>query len=67
MKLIHMDEDAKNSHLVSMVEFEGSLIALYLFDVTEINRYIRENQEQRMAAASSISTIMTRRWRMWKR
>ena len=32
------------------MEFEGSLIALYLFDVTEINHYIRENQEQRMAA-----------------
>lgn len=31
-------------------EFEGCLIALYLFDTTEINRYIRENQEQRMAA-----------------
>jgi len=50
MKLIHMDEDVKNSHLSSTVEFEGALIALYLFDITEINHYIRENQEQRMAA-----------------
>lgn len=50
MKLIHMDEDMKNGHLTSTVEFEGSLIALYLFDITEINHYIRENQEQRMAA-----------------
>ena len=50
MKLIHMEENMKNSHLINTVEFEGSLIALYLFDVTEINHYIRENQEQRMAA-----------------
>lgn len=50
MKLIRMDEDMKGAHLTSTVEFEGSLIALYLFDITEINHYIRENQEQRMAA-----------------
>ena len=50
MKRISMDEDMRGTHLVSTVEFEGSLIAIYLFDVTEINYYIRENQEQRMAA-----------------
>lgn len=50
MKLIRMDEDMKGAHLTNTVEFEGSLIALYLFDITEINHYIRENQEQRMAA-----------------
>ena len=50
MKLIRMDEDMKGAHLTSTVEFEGSLIAMYLFDITEINHYIRENQEQRMAA-----------------
>ena len=50
MKLIRMDEDMKGAHLTSTVEFEGSLIELYLFDITEINHYIRENQEQRMAA-----------------
>lgn len=50
MKLIHMGEDDKDGHLTGTVEFGGSLIALYLFDVTEINHYIRENQEQRMAA-----------------
>ena len=50
MKLIRMYEDMKGAHLTSTVEFEGSLIALYLFDITEINHYIRENQEQRMAA-----------------
>ena len=32
------------------MEFEGSLVALYLFDITEINHYIRENQEQRLVA-----------------
>lgn len=50
LKLLHMEEDMTRSHLVSTVEFEGSLVALYLFDITEINHYIRENQEQRMAA-----------------
>ncbi len=51
MKLITMEERADSSHLTSSLEFEGSLIALYLFEVTEINRYIRENQEQRMAVS----------------
>lgn len=50
MKRISMDENMRGTHLVSTVEFEGSLVAIYLFDITEINRYIRENQEQRMAA-----------------
>lgn len=50
MKRISMGEDMKGTHLVSTVEFEGSLIAIYLFDITEIKYYIRENQEQRMAA-----------------
>ena len=50
MKLITLEERIESSHLVSALEFEGSLIAVYLFDVTEINRYIRENQEQRMVA-----------------
>lgn len=49
MKLIHMNENTGSGRPAGSMEFEGSLIALYLFDITEINRYIRENQEQRMA------------------
>ncbi len=50
MKLICMSEDTGRGRLAGPMEFEGNLIALYLFDITEINRYIRENREQRMAA-----------------
>lgn len=48
MKLITMREEQKSITLGD--DFEGHLIALYLFDTTEMNRYIRENQEQRMVA-----------------
>lgn len=50
MKLISMDHGEETSDLLGEAGFEGHLIALYLFDITEINYYIRENQEQRMVA-----------------
>lgn len=50
MKRISMEEEPSASKLVDEDAFEGCLIALYLFDITEINQYIRENQEQRMVA-----------------
>lgn len=50
MKLISMDQPLNAGSLLDEPEFDGRLIALYLFDTTEINRYIKENQEQRMAA-----------------
>jgi len=50
LRRIDMDDTAEASSLVDEDTFEGSLVALYLFDITEINKYIRENQEQRMAA-----------------
>lgn len=50
MKLINMKDDAGVDGLLEDEEFAGSLIALYLFETTEINRYIRENREQRMVA-----------------
>lgn len=49
MKLIHMG-GKKNSSMLNEAGFDGRLIVLYLFDTTEINRLIRENKEQRMAA-----------------
>ena len=50
MKLITMDQPLNAGSLLDEPEFDGCLIALYLFDTTEINRYIKENREQRMAA-----------------
>ena len=46
MKCVHAkwgDED-------DFIDASNSLIAVYLFDDTEIKKYIRENQEQKMAA-----------------
>lgn len=50
MKLIEMGKTLNESNLINGEEVEGHLIALYLFDMTEINWHIRENQEQRMVA-----------------
>ena len=49
MKRIQMDECLPNAEeLIESEAVEGCLIALYLFDTTEINRRIRENEDQRM-------------------
>ena len=51
MKRIQMDENLSNAEdLIEPETVEGCLIALYLFDTTEINRRIRENEDQRMVA-----------------
>ena len=50
MKLINLKDDAGVDGLLDDVENTEDLIALYLFETTEINRYIRENREQRMVA-----------------
>ncbi|MCC8139532.1 MAG: DHH family phosphoesterase [Lachnospiraceae bacterium] len=50
LKLIDLSEDADDDGAVQESDFEGQLVALYLFETTEINRYIRENREQRMVA-----------------
>lgn len=48
MKYISMSEISENNNLVDAPDYEGYLIAFYLFDETEINYYIRENQDQRL-------------------
>ena len=49
MKRTQMDECLPNAEeLIESEAVEGCLIALYLFDTTEINRRIRENEDQRM-------------------
>lgn len=50
MKRVALDNTEKFNDFLEVKEFEGTIIALYLFDTTEMNRYIRENEEQRMVA-----------------
>ncbi len=50
MRYIDMVDSIHPGNIPEEDGFSGSLIALYLFDTTEINRYIRENEEQRMVA-----------------
>ncbi|MCD8249594.1 MAG: DHH family phosphoesterase, partial [Lachnospiraceae bacterium] len=50
LKLIDLSGDADDEEESLESDFEGQLVALYLFETTEINRYIRENREQRMVA-----------------
>lgn len=51
LKRIYFDSIAHKSDILSMAESEEYLTALYLFDETELNRYIKENEEQKLVAA----------------
>lgn len=50
MKRISLEDAIQTGSLLAGGDSGSALIALYLFDTTEINRHIRENQEQRMVA-----------------
>ncbi|MBO5070657.1 MAG: DHH family phosphoesterase [Roseburia sp.] len=50
MRRIYFDSMTQGSTMVSLDESEEYLTAIYLFDETEMNRYIRENEEQRLVA-----------------
>lgn len=50
MKRIYFDSMTQDSTIVSLDEADEYLTAIYLFDETELNRYIRENEEQRLVA-----------------
>lgn len=50
MKRIYFDAVMEGSSIVSLEQSEEYLTALYLFDETELNRYIKENEEQRLVA-----------------
>lgn len=50
MKRIYFDSMSQESTIVSLNESEEYLTAIYLFDETELNRYMRENEEQRLVA-----------------
>lgn len=47
---IYFEEMTAESAIVSMEETEQFLTAMYLFDETELNRYIKENEDQKLIA-----------------
>lgn len=51
MKRIYFDSMTQDSEIVSLDGSDEYLTAIYLFDETEMNRYIRENEEQQLVAA----------------
>lgn len=57
MKRIYFDSVTKDSAIVAINDSDEYLTAIYLFDETELNRYIRENEEQKLVAGLSILTI----------
>ena len=50
MKRIYFDSVTKDSAIVAINDTDEYLTAIYLFDETELNRYIRENEEQKLVA-----------------
>ena len=50
MKRIYFDSVTKDSAIVAINDIDEYLTAIYLFDETELNRYIRENEEQKLVA-----------------
>ncbi len=50
MKRIYFDSMTKDSTIVAIDDSDEYLTAIYLFDETELNRYIRENEEQKLVA-----------------
>lgn len=51
LKRINIDSFTEESELVEIEGTEEFLTAIYLFDETELNRYMLENQEQKLVAA----------------
>lgn len=50
MKHIYFDSVTRDSAIVAINDTDEYLTAIYLFDETELNRYIRENEEQKLVA-----------------
>ena len=48
LKKIPLENMGQSSTIIEFSEDENYLIAVYLFDETEMNRYIRENNEQKL-------------------
>lgn len=60
MRVISMDKLLEESGLVELAQ-ENDLIALYLFDETELNRYIRQKKMKNWLPVFYIWTIMKKR------
>ena len=50
MHQISLENYKSGSHALNLTEAAESFVALYLHDVTELNQYVRETEEQRMVA-----------------
>jgi len=50
MRRLYFEEMAEGSAILDAADSTEYLTAIYLFDETEINRYIRENKEQKLVA-----------------
>ena len=50
MKRIYFDSVTRDSAIVAINDTDEYLTAIYLFDEPELNRYIRENEEQKLVA-----------------
>ena len=50
MKRIYFDSVTRDSAIVAINDTDEYLTAIYLFDETELNRYIKENEEQKLVA-----------------
>ena len=48
---IYFESMTEESNIVEAEEKEQYLLALYLFDETELNHYIKENEDQKLVAA----------------
>lgn len=51
MRRLFFEEMTQDSAIVSMEETEQYLTAIYLFDETELNHFIQENEDQKLVAA----------------
>jgi len=50
VQMISFGDSEKETDLIGIEDYTQQLMALYLFDETELNHYIRENKEQRFVA-----------------
>ncbi len=51
LKKIYFDSMAPESAIISLEQSEDFLTALYIFDETKLQQYIRENEEQKLVAS----------------
>lgn len=50
MKMLNLSEMSEDAGLIDMESYQGCVIAIYLFDITRMKYYMRENEEQKLVA-----------------